>query len=113
MKTSPSSLKIRHIITLTKEGKLVPRPEFQRRLVWTSADKIRFIDTILSAYPFPEIYLANGAVNVDTGANLCAQPNAQTGLSSASKRPAATNTCEGPSTVGGGRVQDGLGKGGL
>lgn len=67
MKTSPSSLKIRHIITLTKEGKLVPRPEFQRRLVWTSADKIRFIDTILSAYPFPEIYLANGAVNVDTG----------------------------------------------
>lgn len=67
MKTSPSSLKIRQIITLTKEGKLVPRPEFQRRLVWTSADKIRFIDTILRAYPFPEIYVANGAVNVDTG----------------------------------------------
>jgi len=67
MKTSPSSLKIRQIITLTKEGKLVPRPEFQRRLVWTSADKIRFIDTVLRSYPFPEIYLANGAVNVDTG----------------------------------------------
>jgi hypothetical protein len=67
MKTSPSSLKIRQVITLTKEGKLVPRPEFQRRLVWTSTDKIRFIDTILRAYPFPEIYVANGAVNVDTG----------------------------------------------
>ena len=67
MKTSPSSLKIRQVITLTKEGKLVPRPEFQRRLVWTSEDKIRFIDTILNAYPFPEIYLANGAVDVDTG----------------------------------------------
>jgi hypothetical protein len=67
MKTSPSSLKIRQIITLTKEGKLVPRPEFQRRLVWTSADKIRFVDTILRAYPFPEIYLANGAINVDSG----------------------------------------------
>jgi hypothetical protein len=36
-------------------------------LVWTSDDKIRFIDTILRAYPFPEIYLANGAVDVDTG----------------------------------------------
>jgi hypothetical protein len=67
MKTSPSSLKIRQLITLTKDGKLIPRPEFQRRLVWTSEDKIRFIDTILRTYPFPEIYVANGAVDVDTG----------------------------------------------
>ena len=67
MKTSPTGLKIRQIITQLKEGKLVPRPEFQRRLVWTSEDKIRFIDTILRGYPFPEIYLANGAVDVDTG----------------------------------------------
>jgi hypothetical protein len=67
MKTSPTSLKIRQIITQLKEEKLVPRPEFQRRLVWTSDDKIRFIDTILRGYPFPEIYVANGAVDVDTG----------------------------------------------
>lgn len=67
MKTSPSSLKVRQIITQLKEGKLVPRPEFQRRLVWTSEDKIRFIDTILRGYPFPEIYVANGTVDVDTG----------------------------------------------
>lgn len=70
MKTSPSSLKIRQIITLTKDGKLIPRPEFQRRLVWSSDDKIRFIDTILRGYPFPEIYVANGAVDVDTGEGL-------------------------------------------
>lgn len=67
MKTSPSSLKIRQIITQVRESNLVPRPEFQRRLVWTSDDKIRFIDTILKGYPFPEIYIANGAVNVETG----------------------------------------------
>lgn len=67
MKTSPTNLKIRHVITQIKEGKLVPRPYFQRRLVWTSEDKVRFIDTILKGYPFPEIYLANGDVNVDTG----------------------------------------------
>lgn len=67
MKTSPSSLKIRQLITLTKDGKLIPRPEFQRRLVWGSEDKIRFIDTILRGYPFPEIYVANGTVDVDTG----------------------------------------------
>jgi len=67
MKTSPSSLKVRQVITQLKEGKLLPRPEFQRRLIWTSGDKIRFIDTILKGYPFPEIYLANGDVDVDTG----------------------------------------------
>ncbi|MFM0497267.1 DUF262 domain-containing protein [Paraburkholderia caledonica] len=67
MKTSPSSLKIRQIITQMKAGSLLPRPEFQRRLVWTSEDKIRFIDTILRGYPFPEIYVANGETNVDTG----------------------------------------------
>ncbi len=67
MKTSPTSIKIRQIITQLKETQLVPRPHFQRRLVWTSADKIRFVDTVLRGYPFPEIYVANGPVNVDTG----------------------------------------------
>ena len=67
MKTSPTSLKVRQIITLTKDEKLVPRPEFQRRLVWTTEDKVRFIDTILRNLPFPEIYVANGPVDVDTG----------------------------------------------
>lgn len=60
-------MKIRHIITQVKDGKLVPRPEFQRRLVWKSEDRVRFIDTILRSYPFPEIYIANGSVDVDTG----------------------------------------------
>ena len=46
---------------------LVPRPEFQRRIVWTTEDKVKFIDTLLKGYPFPEIYLANGVVNVETG----------------------------------------------
>jgi len=67
LRTSPTSLKVRQLITLTREGKLVPRPEFQRRLVWTTEDKIRFMDTILKGMPFPEIYVANGPVDVDTG----------------------------------------------
>lgn len=67
MKTSPSSLKIRLIIRGLKDGTLIPRPEFQRRIVWTTEDKGRFIDTILNEYPFPEIYIANGTVNVETG----------------------------------------------
>lgn len=67
MRTSPTSLKVRQLITLTREAKLIPRPEFQRRLVWTTEDKIRFMDTILKGMPFPEIYVANGPVDVDTG----------------------------------------------
>jgi len=67
MRTSPTSLKVRQLITLTRDQKLVPRPDFQRRLVWTTEDKIRFMDTILKGLPFPEIYLANGPVDVNTG----------------------------------------------
>ena len=67
MRTSPTSLKVRQLITLTRDEKLVPRAEFQRRLVWTTEDKIRFMDTILKNMPFPEIYVANGPVNFDTG----------------------------------------------
>lgn len=67
MRTSPTSLKVRQLITLTRDEKLVPRPEFQRRLVWTTEDKIRFMDTILKSMPFPEIYVANGPVDVNTG----------------------------------------------
>lgn len=67
MRTSPTNLKIRSLIQLVKEGKLIPRPEFQRRLVWTRKNKDYFIDSILRKYPFPEIYLADGDVDLETG----------------------------------------------
>jgi hypothetical protein len=47
MKTAPTNKKVREIISMVKESKLVPRPEFQRRLVWTHKDKDHFLDTIL------------------------------------------------------------------
>jgi len=52
---------------MVRDGKLLPRPDFQRRLVWSRNDKNLFIDTILRGYPFPEIYIADGDVDVDTG----------------------------------------------
>lgn len=67
MKTASNNKKVRELITLVKEGKLIPRPEFQRRLVWTREDKNHFIDSILKGYPFPEIYLADGEVDLSTG----------------------------------------------
>lgn len=67
MKTAPGSKKIRELINMVKEGKLIPRPEFQRRLVWTHKDKDHFLDTILRGYPFPEIYIADGDVDLESG----------------------------------------------
>lgn len=48
-------------------GTLIPSPDFQRRLVWTPKHKIHFIDTVLKGLPFPEIYVADGEVDTETG----------------------------------------------
>lgn len=67
MKTSATNRRIRVLLTAIKDGSLVPRPEFQRRLVWTNKHKLEFIRTILMEYPFPEIYVAAGKVDPDSG----------------------------------------------
>jgi hypothetical protein len=67
MKTSPTNKKVRELITMVKEQKLAPRPEFQRRLVWSREDKNHFLDSVLRGFPFPEIYFAEGEVNLETG----------------------------------------------
>ena len=67
MKTSASNRRLRVILTALSDGTLDPRPEFQRRLVWSNRDKVQFIETVLQGYPFPEIYIAAGTVDPDTG----------------------------------------------
>ncbi|MRS02155.1 DUF262 domain-containing protein [bacterium] len=44
--------------------KLVLRPDFQRRFVWTHEHQEEFLDTILRGYPFPEIYVCRGDIDV-------------------------------------------------
>src|SRR5688572_1470767 len=66
MQTGSTNKRIREIIQLVQSEKLIPRPEFQRRLVWTRSDKDKFLDSILRGYPFPEIFIANGQVDLDT-----------------------------------------------
>lgn len=67
MKTAPTNKKVRELISLVRDGKIIPKPEFQRRLVWTRDDKNLFLDSVLRGYPFPEIYLADGDVDLETG----------------------------------------------
>lgn len=67
MRTSPTSFKVHQLITQFQGGTLIPRPEFQRRHVWSRKDKVAFIETIIKGFPFPEIYLADGSVDLKTG----------------------------------------------
>jgi hypothetical protein len=67
MKTTATNRKVRQLLTAIKSETLLPRPEFQRRLVWTNKHKLAFLDTVLNNYPFPEIYIAVGDVNPDSG----------------------------------------------
>ena len=67
MKTTATNRKIRVLMTAIRDELLIPRPEFQRRLVWTNRHKENFLSTVLMGYPFPEIYVAAGDIDPDTG----------------------------------------------
>lgn len=65
--TTATNKKVRELLKAIRDGSLLPRPEFQRRLVWTLKDKDKFIESVVKGYPFPEIYICNGEVDTDTG----------------------------------------------
>ena len=67
MKATVTNRPIRELLTAIQDGTLVPRPPFQRNLVWANKHKSKFIQTVLDGYPFPEIYIAAGEVNPNTG----------------------------------------------
>lgn len=62
---STSNKRVADIIGDVEGGRLEVRPFFQRRLVWTNSDKEAFIDTVLLGYPFPEIFVATGELDVE------------------------------------------------
>lgn len=64
--SSPSNKKISELIGMIRRGELILQPEFQRKLVWSTIHKEAFIETILMGYPFPEIYIAQKGIDLDT-----------------------------------------------
>jgi Protein of unknown function DUF262 len=54
------------IVNDVKSGRLILSPYFQRNLVWRDLHKKDFIETILRGYPFPQIFIARGDINVET-----------------------------------------------
>ena len=58
--------KIISLYNKLKKDELNPKPIYQRKLVWKKQHKINFITTILSNFPFPEIYVAPGLMDTET-----------------------------------------------
>lgn len=64
IKPSVTNPTIADVYQLIDEGRLILRPEFQRKFVWTHEHQEAFIDTVLNGLPFPEIYVCEGEVDV-------------------------------------------------
>ena len=54
------------LINEVRDGKLILAPYFQRKLVWRIAHKVDFIKTILLGYPFPEIFISRGTIDLQS-----------------------------------------------
>ena len=67
MDTTATNRKIREILTAVQNETLIINPVFQRRLVWKNQDKCSFIQTVLDGYPFPEIFVATGNIDLESG----------------------------------------------
>jgi hypothetical protein len=65
-KSTATNKKTIELFNMMKEGTLVLQPSFQRNLVWNNKHKERFIETILHGYPFPEVYFADGKIDLKT-----------------------------------------------
>ncbi|WP_162249568.1 DUF262 domain-containing protein [Rhizobium sp. Root149] len=48
------------------QGRLILSPYFQRNYVWRDIHKTDFIDTIIKGFPFPQIFIAKGTINIET-----------------------------------------------
>jgi len=58
---------VQQLLRQIRDGTIIPRPEFQRKLVWSNAHKSGFIDSVIKNYPLPEIFVAERQVDPDSG----------------------------------------------
>jgi len=57
--------KLIDIFNMLRTNDLILKPYFQRKLVWNDGHKEAFISTILEQLPFPEVYFADGPLDLD------------------------------------------------
>jgi len=59
------STRLLEIVSSIRRNELLMAPYFQRKLVWRDIHKIDLIKTILLGYPFPEIFIAGGDLDIE------------------------------------------------
>lgn len=60
------SVSLLNLINDIRNERLIPDAYFQRNLVWREIHNKDFIKTILLGYPFPQIFISKGKVDVET-----------------------------------------------
>lgn len=55
-----------NVVSDMKNKRLIPNAYFQRNLVWREIHKKEFVDTILSGFPFPQLFFSRGKIDVET-----------------------------------------------
>jgi uncharacterized protein with ParB-like and HNH nuclease domain len=56
---SPQGISIQSLYRSYRDGSLIVNRQYQRKLVWTVAEKQKLIDSILKDYPLPLFLLAD------------------------------------------------------
>jgi hypothetical protein len=64
------SVSLLNLVNDIRKGSLIPDAYFQRNLVWREIHNKDFIKTILLGYPFPQIFISKGKVDVATMSNI-------------------------------------------
>ena len=60
------SIALLNLINDIRKGTLIPDAYFQRNLVWREIHNKDFIKTILLGFPFPQIFISKGKVDIET-----------------------------------------------
>lgn len=66
IQAQPDKKTISDLIGKINRSELVLQPEFQRGFVWTPEHMENFIKTILDGFPFPEIYISQKGIDLET-----------------------------------------------
>jgi hypothetical protein len=66
IQAQPDKKTISDLIGKIQRNELILQPEFQRGFVWTPEHMENFIKTILEGYPFPEIYISQKGIDLET-----------------------------------------------
>lgn len=60
------SVSLLNLVNDVQKGRLIPDAYFQRNLVWRDIHNKDFIKTILLGYPFPQIFLSKGKIDIES-----------------------------------------------